>query len=328
MKLWRVHELGDPADVLRLEDGEPPEPGPGEVRVRVDACGLNFPDILLCQGKYQEKPPLPFTPGMEVAGTIVGLGGDLDLAVGDRVVGAPPIGHGGLAEETVLTRVQALPLPDSVSSDDAAASFITYQTAYVGLHRRAGLREGETLLVHAGAGGVGSAAIQIGKAAGAMVVATAGGPERTQICRDLGADIAIDYSAGDLVAQVKEATNGWGAHVIWDPVGGDVFDASTKCIAYDGRLIVVGFAGGRIPTVNAGHVLVKSYSVVGLHWGLMIRRQPEVLTEAHEALMDLFSDGVVQPLIDSAVPMADVPAALDRLANRKVTGKVVVHPGE
>ena len=210
--------------------------------------------------------------------------------------------------------------------DEAAALLITYQTAYVGLHRRAGLRPGEWLLVHAGAGGVGSAAIQVGLAAGARVVATAGGPEKVAVCRELGAHEVIDYRSEDIAGRVKEVTGGHGADVVWDPVGGDVFDASRRCIAFEGRLVVVGFASGRIPSVPAGHVLVKNYSVVGLHWGLYRTVDPEVVADAHAALTRLYEAGSIRPLVSERVPMAEAPAALARLASRGTVGKVVVLP--
>lgn len=325
MRAWQVTELGAPADALRLVEVPDPEPGPGGVLVRVEACALNFPDVLLCAGSYQEKPPLPFTPGLEVSGTV--LAADDPALVGTRVLGGPPLPRGGLAELTVLPAGGFWGVPDAMPADEAAGLLITYQTAYVGLHRRAALRPGEWLLVHAGAGGVGSAAIQVGLAAGARVIATAGGPAKVEVCRRLGAHEVIDYGREDIVARVKELTGGHGADVIWDPVGGDVFDASRRCVAFEGRLVVVGFAAGRIPEVPAGHVLVKNYSVVGLHWGLYRRVDPAVVGEAHEALLRLYAEGAVSPLISERVGLAEAPAALTRLADRGTVGKVVVFPG-
>jgi NADPH2:quinone reductase len=328
VKGWRVHELGAPGDVLRWEDTPDPRPGPGEVLVRVDAVGLNFADVLLCAGQYQERPPLPFTPGLEIAGTVLETGEGAGFAAGDRVLGGPPLPGGGLAELAVLPSGAAFRVPEDVPAADAAALLITYQTAYVGLHRRAGLRAGETLLVHAGAGGVGSAAVQVGLAAGARMIATAGGPEKVQVCRDLGAHEALDYRAEpDLAKRVRELTGGRGADVIWDPVGGEVFDVSRRCVAFEGRLVVVGFAGGRIPQVPAGHVLVKNYSVVGLHWGLYRTANPAVVTEAHEALLRLYADGAVRPLVSQRLPLAAAPDALTRLGARETIGKVVLLPG-
>lgn len=328
MQAWRVHELGEPIDVLRLDDIEPPTPPSGHVVVEVAAAALNFPDILLCKGEYQEKPALPFTPGVEMAGTVVEVGNGVDgVAVGDRVLGAPAMGPGALAERTVAPAATLYPVPDGMSWTAAAALHVTYQTGWVALHTRAGLRAGETLLVHAGAGGVGSAAIQLGKAAGARVVATAGGADKVKILEELGVDLAVDYKADDFVEAVKDFTNGRGADVVYDPVGGDTFDRSTKCIAFEGRLLVIGFTSGRIPQARANHVLVKNYSVVGVHWGLYNRKRPEVPRQAHEALTRLYADGRIDPLVSQVVPFDQVPAALVSLGGRGTYGKVVVDVG-
>lgn len=328
MRAWRVHELGDPVDVLRLDDVEPPTPSPGHVLVEVAAAALNFPDILLCKGEYQEKPALPFTPGVEMAGTVVEVGEGVDaLAVGDRVLGAPVMGRGGLAERTVAPAATLYAVPEGMSWTAAAALHVTYQTGWVALHTRAALQPGETLLVHAGAGGVGSAAVQLGKAAGARVVATAGGADKVKVLEELGVDLAVDYTADDFVEAVKDFTDGRGADVVYDPVGGDVFDKSTKCIAFEGRLLVVGFTSGRIPQARANHVLVKNYSVVGVHWGLYNRRRPEVPRQAHEALTRLYAEGLVDPLVSQVVPFEQVPAALVALGGRATHGKIVVDVG-
>ncbi len=321
MRAWQVHELGEPQDVLRLEDVPEPEAGAGMLRLRVDAVALNFPDVLLCRGQYQEKPPLPFTPGLEVCGTV--LEGP---RTGERVLAAPGLPRGGMAEQVVVPEVGALRVPQEMPPAKAASMLITYQTGYVGLHRRAKLQAGETLLVHAGAGGVGTAAIQLGLAAGARVIATAGGPDKVQVCRDLGADVVIDYSSEDFVAVVKDVTEGRGADVVYDSVGGDVFDRSRKCIAFEGRIVVVGFAGGRIPEVPANHVLIKNYSVVGLHWGLYRQHDPAVIPQTHDALVKLWQEGKVDPLVGAELPLEDAPAALTRLGDRGTVGKVVLLP--
>ncbi len=327
MKAWQVRRLGAPAEALELVDVPDPVPGPREVLVRVEACALNFPDVLMCAGLYQEKPELPFTPGLEVCGTVVDVGRAGQDLIGSRVIGGPTLPHGGLAELAVLPVEGIFGPPAEMPADEAAALLITYQTAYVGLHRRAALQPGEWLLVHAGAGGVGSAAIQVGLAAGARVIATAGGPAKTAVCRELGAHEVVDYNDEDIVARVKEITGGHGADVVWDPVGGDVFDASRRCIAFEGRLVVVGFTAGRIPSVPAGHVLVKNYSVVGLHWGLYRTMDPPVVAAAHAALSGLYGAGKVRPLVSERVPMGEAPAALTRLASRGTVGKLVVLPG-
>ena len=321
MRAWQVHELGEPQDVLRLEQVCDPEPGTGLLRLRVDAVALNFPDVRRCRGQSQEKPPLPFTPGLEVCGTV--LDGP---RAGERVLASPGLPRGGMAEQVVVAEASALPLPDAMPAAVAASLLITYQTGYVGLHRRAQLREGETLLVHAGAGGVGSAAIQLGRAAGARVIATAGGPDKVQVCRDLGADVVIDYLAEDFVAAVKDATAGAGADVVYDSVGGDVFDRSRRCVAFEGRIVVVGFAGGRIPEVPANHVLIKNYSVVGLHWGLYRQRDPAVVPDTHAALVALWEQGRIAPLIGAELPLEEGAAALERLGDRGTVGKVVLLP--
>ncbi len=328
MRAWQVHELGDPKSALKLEEVEDPEPRPGEVTVEVEAAGLNFFDILLCRGEYQERPSLPFTPGAEVSGTITEVGADVDLAVGTRVLAAPPLPKGGFAEKVAVpVEGSVFPVPDDMPPRDAAAMHLIYQTAFFGLHRRANLKEGETVLVHAGAGGVGSAAIQPANASGARVISTAGGAEKVEICRKLGAEVVVDYQEENFVDAVKEATDGRGADVIFDPVGGDVFDLSRKCIAFEGRIVVVGFTSGRIADAPTNHALVKNYSVVGLHWGLYNEVMPELIAETHEALVELYEDGKIDPLIFKAVPFEEVPDALELLESRKTYGKLVTEPG-
>ncbi|SFK73249.1 NADPH:quinone oxidoreductase family protein [Geodermatophilus ruber] len=318
MRAWRVHELGDPSTVMKLEEVERPTPGDGQVLVKVRAAALNFFDGLMIQGRYQERPPLPFTPGSELCGEIVGTG--------QRVIGAPSGGPGAFAEYALMDAAGAWPVPERMSDEKAASLYLTYQTGHVGLHRRAHLQPGEWLLVHAGAGGVGSAAIQLGKAAGARVIATAGGPHKVEVCRELGADHVVDYTSEDFVPVVKEVTGGHGADVIYDPVGGDVFDRSRKCIAFEGRLVVVGFTSGRIPEAPANHALVKNYSVVGLHWGLYRTKEPALIATVHQELVKLVEDGLVDPMISETFPLEQAPQALAQLADRGTVGKVVLVP--
>jgi NADPH2:quinone reductase len=318
MRAWRVHRLGDPSEVMSLDDVDQPTPGPGQVLVKVRAAALNFPDVLMAMGMYQEKPPLPFTPGVELCGEIV--------ETGQRVLGSPSGGPGAFAEYALMDATAAFPVPEGMPDEKAASLYLTYQTGYVGLHRRAHLQSGEVLLVHAGAGGVGSAAIQLGKAAGATVIATAGGERKVEVCRELGADHAIDYTTEDFVSVVKDVTNGRGADVIYDPVGGDVFDQSRRCIAFEGRLLVVGFTSGRIPEAPANHVLVKNYSVVGLHWGLYRKHDPALFGTVHEELGRLWAKGDIDPLVSQALPLDQAPEALKALASRSTVGKVVLLP--
>jgi NADPH:quinone reductase len=317
MRAWRVHELGD-LSAMTLDEVPVPTPGEGQVLVKVRAAALNFPDVLMAMGMYQERPPLPYTPGVELCGEVEGTG--------QRVLGAPSGGPGAFAEYALMDAAAAFPVPDGMPDEKAAALHLTYQTGHVGLHRRAHLQPGEWLLVHAGAGGVGSAAIQLGKAAGARVIATAGGPEKVQVCRDLGADHVVDYTADDFVPVVKEVTGGHGADVVYDPVGGDVFDRSRRCIAFEGRLVVVGFTSGRIPEAPANHLLVKNYSIVGLHWGLYKQHDPAVFGLVHEELTRLYEDGRIDPLVGQVLPLEEAPAALGKLAGRGTVGKVVLRP--
>jgi NADPH2:quinone reductase len=318
MRAWRVHELGDPSNVMSLDEIDQPTPGEGQVLVKVRAAALNFPDVLMAMGMYQEKPPLPYIPGVELCGEVV--------ETGQRVIGSPSGGPGAFAEYALMDADAAWPAPEGLSDEKAASLFLTYQTGYVGLHRRANLQAGEWLLVHAGAGGVGTAAIQLGKAAGAKVIATAGGARKTEICTDLGADHVIDYTTEDFVPIVKEVTGGRGADVIYDPVGGDVFDKSRRCIAFEGRIVVVGFTSGRIPEAPANHLLVKNYSVVGLHWGLYRTMDPPRIGMVHEELVRLVDEGHVDPLVGEVLPLDQAPQALAKLADRSTVGKVVLVP--
>lgn len=326
MRTWRVQELGDPKQALKLEEVEEPTPVRGEVIVEVEAASLNFFDALLCRGEYQERPELPFTPGAEVSGTVSQTGEGVDLREGSRVLATPPLPNGGFAERVAVPAESVFAIPDDMPFDAAAAMHIVYQTAYFALHRRANLREGETVLVHAGAGGVGSATIQLARAAGARVIATAGGEEKVEVCRKLGAEVTVDYKEENFIEVVKEATEGRGADIIFDPVGGDVFDGSRRCVAFEGRIVVIGFAGGRIAEAPTNHLLVKNYSVVGLHWGLYARVMPNLIPETHEALMRLYENGNIDPLIYESVPFEDLPDALERLAGRGTYGKLVTRP--
>lgn len=323
MRGWQLSELGEPNDVLRLVDLADPRPGPGQIVVRVSACPINFPDVLLCRGEYQMKPDLPFTPGVEVCGEVVALGDDVTgFAVGERVLGGAALPTGGFAEYAVMDAARAFPAPESLSDAEAASLFIGYQTGWFGLHRRAGLRSGETLLVHAAAGGVGSAAIQLGKAAGATVIGVVGGPQKAEVARQLGADIVVDRHEQDFVGVVKEATGGRGADVIYDPVGGDTYTRSTKCVAFEGRILIIGFAGGTIPTPGLNHALIKNYSIVGLHWGLYNERDPEAVRRAHDELCSLADSGAIKPLVSERLALEDVADGVQRVGDGSTVGRV------
>jgi NADPH:quinone reductase len=327
MRAWQVQRLGDPEQALKLAEVEEPRTESGEVVIEVQAAALNFFDILLCRGEYQERPELPFTPGGEISGTVQEAG-DGGMQTGQRVIATPPLPRGGYAEKVAMPESSVFPVFDSMPFEKAAALPITYQTAHVALHHRAQLKSGETVLVHAGAGGVGSAAIQIARASGARVIATAGGPEKVEVCRDLGAEIAIDYRVENFVEVVKEATEGRGADVIFDPVGGDVFDGSRRCVAFEGRIVVIGFAGGRIAEAPTNHVLVKNYSVVGMHWGLYTRVMPDLIRSTHEDLMRLYDNGGIDPLISETVSFEELPKALNKLGSRSTYGKIITRPAD
>lgn len=314
-----MHQLGEPEDVMSLDQVVLPVLRPGRSLVRVEAAGLNFPDLLVCRGEYQERPPLPFVPGLEVAGRVVAGG-----RIGERVAAIASLPAGGLADYVAVAEEDLYTVPAQMPSTKAAVLLGTYLTSHVGLHRRARLQPGETVLIHAGAGGVGSAAIQLAKAGGARVIATAGGPTKVAVCRDLGADIAVDYTSEDFVEVVKDVTAGRGADVVYDPIGGVVFDDSRRCVAFEGRLVVVGFAGGRIAQAPTNHALVKNYSVVGLHLGLYRHRDPAVLVAAYADLVDLWQRGLIDPLVGSERAFEDVPAALRSLGERGTVGKTVV----
>ena len=327
MKAWLVHELGEPREVLTLAEVPEPAPGPGQVLVRVRAAAANFPDVLMCRGGYQVRPPLPFTPGIELCGEIVAVGPDVEgLAVGDRVLGGSSLPSGAYAELAVMNASSVFPAPEGLDDAEAAAFFITYQTGWFGLHRRARLAAGETLLVQAAAGGVGSGAVQLGKAAGARVIGVVGGERKAEVARALGADVVVDRLSQDFVQVVKEVTDGRGADVVYDSVGGEAYARSTKCIAFEGRILVVGFASGQIPSAALNHALVKNYSIVGLHWGLYQTKEPQSIGECHRQLTKLVADGAIRPLVSERLSLDDVPEALDKLAHGDTVGRIVFTP--
>ncbi|MFE5916942.1 NADPH:quinone oxidoreductase family protein [Streptomyces sp. NPDC056468] len=317
MQAWQVHENGEPSEVMRLEDVETPTPGDGQLLLKVRAANINFPDALLCRGHYQVRPPLPFTPGVEICG---------ETEDGRRVLANPALPYGGFAEYAVADAAAVLPAPEALDDAEAAALHIGYQTGWFGLHRRAGLEAGETLLVHAAAGGVGSAAVQLGKAAGARVIGVVGGADKAAVARELGCDVVIDRRAEDVIGAVKEATGGRGADVIYDPVGGEAYAQSAKVVAFEGRIVVVGFASGTIPSPALNHALVKNYSILGLHWGLYNTKNPKLIQHCHEQLTELAARGAIKPLVSERVPLSGAAVAVQKVADGVTTGRIAVVP--
>lgn len=317
MQAWQVHENGEPSEVMRLEEVATPTPGDGQVLLKVRAANINFPDVLMCRGHYQVQPPLPFTPGVEICG---------ETEDGRRVLANPALPHGGFAEYALADAAGLLPAPESLDDAEAAALHIGYQTGWFGLHRRARLEAGETLLVHAAAGGVGSAAVQLGKAAGATVIGVVGGADKAAVARELGCDVVIDRRAENVIAAVKEATGGRGADVIYDPVGGEAYTQSTKVVAFEGRIVVVGFASGTIPSPGLNHALVKNYAILGLHWGLYNTKNPKLVQHCHEQLTELAARGAIKPLVSERVPLSEAAAAVQRVGAGVTTGRVAVVP--
>lgn len=326
MRAWQVQELATPAQAVQATEIPEPEPGPGEVRVRVLSTALNFPDVLMCQGLYQIRPELPFTPGVELCGEITALGeGVTDRSIGDRVIGMAGIPHGGFAEFALMPAHSPL-APPALDDDAAAVLTIAYQTAWAALFHRAGLQQGETVLVQAASGGVGSAAVQLAKINGNRVIAIVGGGPKVEAARDLGADVVVDRTRDDVVGAVKQATEGRGADVIFDPVGGDAYDLLAKCVAFEGRIVVVGFSGGRIQAPPLNHLLLKNYAILGLHWGYYQTMRPAVITEGYEHVSLLAADGLIRPLISGRLGFAELPSGLSRLAAGKTIGRLVWHP--
>jgi NADPH2:quinone reductase len=319
-----VHELGGPRALIR-EEHPRGAPGPMEVAIEVEAIGCNFFDVLITEGKYQRKPSLPFAPGGEAVGRVRAVGAGVSrVKVGDRVLGLPDFG--AYASDLILSERRVFFLPDDIPPEHGVALGIVYQTAHVALVERAMSRPGETLLVHAAAGGVGLAAVQIGRALGATVIGAAGSEAKLELARAHGAHHALDYRDPAWASEVKRLTAGRGVDVVFDPVGGDIFDGSTRCIAFGGRIVVIGFASGRIPSLEMNRVLLKNIAAVGLHWGAYFDHRPEVIARTHDALIELYRRGGVRPLIAERHPLGDATKALEALRDRKTVGKVVLIP--
>ncbi len=313
-----------PPESLVLEEVDAPTAGPGQVLVDVHASAVNFPDVLMIEGKYQNRPPFPFSPGGEISGTVAALGdGVTDLAVGDRVFGG--VGVGGFAEQMAVPAAALRSMPEAMSFAKASGISTTYGTSYYALKQRADLKPGETLLVLGAAGGVGLAAVELGKAMGATVIAAASSDEKLEIARQAGADELINYSDGELKEKVKALTDGRGADVIYDPVGGDLFDQCMRSVAWYGRVLVIGFAAGDIPKVPINLILLKSCQVVGVFFGAWSGRFQDEAAENFREILELYEAGKIDPLIGAEYPLKDYAKALRDLSERRAIGKVVVN---
>jgi NADPH2:quinone reductase len=314
-----------PPDSLELQDLPDLVPGPGEAAIDVRAAGVNFPDVLTVQGKYQVKPPLPFTPGNEFAGVVRALGeGVRGLKVGDSVIGFTQTG--AFAQQALAPAAALMPMPPGMDFDTAAAITLTYGTSHHAVVDRGQLKAGETMLVLGAAGGVGLAAIEIGKALGARVIAAASSAEKLEVCREHGADVLINYTTQDLREALKAATAGKGPDVIYDPVGGPYSEPALRSIAYRGRHLVIGFAAGEIPKLPWNLMLLKSASVVGVFWGDFARREPQANLAAMREMLGWMAEGKLKPLVSKRYALAETAQALIDMAGRKVTGKVVIVP--
>ncbi|AVR94822.1 NADPH:quinone oxidoreductase family protein [Pseudoduganella armeniaca] len=313
-------------DTLVVEERPDLVPGPGQVAVDVKAAGVNFPDVLIIQGKYQFKPELPFTPGSELSGVVRAVGeGVSAVKPGDRVIAFTT--GGAFAQQAVVPQQAIMPMPPGMDFDTAAAVTLTYGTSHHAVVDRAALQPGETMLVLGAAGGVGLAAIEIGKALGARVIAAASSEEKLAVCREHGADATINYSTGDLREAIKAATDGKGPDVIYDPVGGEYAEAAFRSIGWRGRYLVIGFANGEIPKLPFNLMLLKGASVVGVFWGEFAKREPAANGKAMRQLMGWMAEGKIRPHISARYPLEQTARALNDMAARKVTGKVVIVPG-
>jgi NADPH2:quinone reductase len=318
-------QFGEP-DSLVLEEVPPLVLRPGTARVAVHAAGVNFADTLMVAGTYQEKPPFPFIPGFEIGGEVLEVAPDVAaVKPGDRVMGT--LSQGGYADEAVVPVEDLTPIPEAMNYAVAAAFPVAYGTSYGALAWRARLQPGETLLVHGAAGGVGITAVEIGKAMGASVIATAGSAEKLAIAKRHGADHLIDYSSEDIRERVRALTAGRGVDVVYDPVGGDAFDASLRSIAWEGRIIVIGFAGGRVPQIPANLVLVKNCDIIGFYWGSYRKHKPVLVRDSYRQLFGWFTEGKLTPHVSERFDLADVAKAFDALRGRRSTGKVVLTTG-
>jgi NADPH:quinone reductase len=324
MRTWQVLRPGVPDDVMRLADVPDIAPGRGQVVLDIEAASIGFPDLLQILGRYQTQPGFPFTPGREFAGVVSAVGpGVRGIGTGERVL---TLAGGGLAEQAAVPAAGCLPIPAAMTAVQAAALLVNYGTAVIALEDRARLRAGETLLVTAAAGGVGSAAVQLGKVLGARVIGLAGGPHKVKTVLELGAHLAVDYDEADVVAVLRSATEGRGVDVCFEAVGGRVFDAAARVMAWGGRLLVVGFASGHIPAAATNHLLLKGYGVLGVNSEAAIARDRAELRRIWDRLTGLFGSGDIDPLVRRTLPLDEAPKAFAELAARNSVGKLVVVP--
>ena len=333
MRAVLCKEFGPPESLV-VEDIASPEPGPGEVVLEVHAAAVNFPDVLIIQNKYQFKPPLPFAPGGEVAGVVSKLGdGVKNLKIGDRVIGS--CGHGGYVEELALNEAACIPVPDEMDLETASALVLTYGTSHYGLKDRAQLKAGETLLVMGAAGGVGLAAVELGKAMGARVIAAASTQDKLDVCVAHGADETILYPSGKLdrdqqkafSEEIKAKSGGQGADVIYDPVGDNYAEPALRAINWEGRDVVIGFSAGDIPAIPLNLALLKSCQIVGVFWGAFTARDPKANQANLQELMGMYKAGTIRPHISDKFPLEQAADALNKMANREVKGKVILTTG-
>ena len=322
LKAYRCHAFGDYHDLV-VEDAPRSALNAGDIEVKIRAFSIGFPDMLMVQGLYQYKPPLPFTPGAEFAGEVTAVGSAVDHhRVGDRVMGTVRVG--ACAEFVNAPADWCLPLTDVFDFVAGAAFLVAYKTAYVGLVIRGGLKSGETVLIHGAAGGVGLATVELAKSLGARVIGMASGEHKLEAVRAKGADHMIDYADGSFRSAIKELTDGAGADVIYDPIGGEVFDESLRCIAPFGRLLVIGFASGQIPVAPVNYALIKQYSIIGVRAGEYGRINPAGGREVNRALINMAEQGSLNPHIHARLPFGGVIAAFDAIADRKVIGRTVI----
>jgi len=323
MKAVLCREWGGP-DSLRFEEVSARKPKPDEARIRVRACGVNFADTLMIAGKYQIKPEFPFTPGLEAAGEVVEIGTEVNhLAIGQRALAVLRFG-GGYAEEIVINADAVVPIPDSMDFVTAAAFPVAYGTSHFALTHRGHLKPGETLLVLGAAGGVGLTAVEIGKQLGARVIAAAGSPEKLAVAREHGADELIDYQRESIRDRVRDLTGGLGADVVYDPVGGDAFDQALRAVNWEARMLVIGFAAGRIQSVPANLILVKNISVIGVVWGAQAARDPVLVSRNLAELLRWWEAGRLKPLVARTFPLAEAGAAMTALLSRRYPGRIVL----